>query len=256
MPRSSVFALACWVIAFWPVWNWYVLRISDSPEDAWSIVALVTAGYFVWINRQKVKKQQLQLSTILILIYSLMYGFVPPMIRAGFAWLAFMFILPIRVPAGVWGLLGLSLPLIPTLQFYLGYPLRVITTYAAAGILKIEGFKIVPQGAGLYWAGETVWIDAPCSGIRMLWSGLYLAFTLFSIYQLDISLFLRATLIAVLAILVGNAIRASLLFFPETRLFALPEWAHPAIGVVCFSIIAIFVVTSTRFLVQRQQCFE
>jgi exosortase/archaeosortase family protein len=256
MTGNSIFILICWSIAFWPVWKWYGLRLGDSPEDAWSLLALVTAGYILRINRGKTKKQSLLLSAIFILIYSITFQFVPPMLRAGFAWLILVLILPVQIPAGVWGLLAISLPVIPTLQFYLGYPLRLVTTYAAAGILRVQGFEIVPQGAGLYWAGETVWIDAPCSGIRMLWSGLYLAFTLCSFYQLDVSSFLRATLIAVLAILAGNAIRASLLFYPETRLIALPEWAHPAIGVVSFFVVAIFVVTATKFLIQRQQCCE
>ncbi|MCI0444529.1 exosortase/archaeosortase family protein [bacterium] len=256
MNGTSIFLLACWAIAFWPVWKWYGLRLGDSPEDAWSLLALTTAGYFLWLNRGRAGKQRIVLSTILILMYSFTFGVVPPMLRAGFAWLAFALLIPIQVPVGVWGLMALSLPVIPSLQFFLGYPLRLVTTYAAAGILKIQGFEIVPQGTGLYWAGETVWIDAPCSGIRMLWSGLYLAFTLSSVYRLHLSTFLRATLTAVLAILAGNAIRASLLFYPETRLLALPEWAHPAIGVVSFFITAIFVALATKVMIQRQRWFE
>src|SRR5262245_21671797 len=138
MSGTSILALLGWAIAFWPVWKWYGLRLNDSPEDAWSLLALATACYFIWVNRTKVKKQRLLISTVLILTYTLTFGLIPPMLRAAFAWLALAFLLPVQIPVAVWGLMALSLPVIPTLQFYLGYPLRIVTTYVAAGILRIQ----------------------------------------------------------------------------------------------------------------------
>jgi exosortase/archaeosortase family protein len=224
------------------VWRWYGLRITDSAEGIWSVLALLIAGFFLWRDRSTIKEPSLAIAAILLVVYAFAFSITPPMIRAMIALSVLVLILPIAPSAGVVGLLALSLPIIPSLQFYFGYPLRVVTTHIAAWFLSMQGMEVYAEGTGLLWAGETVWIDAPCSGIKMLWSGLFLSFVLIAFHNVKVLTSLWSTLIAAIVILVGNGLRASLLFYPETRLLELPEWTHPAIGVASFLVTAIVIV--------------
>lgn len=131
-------------------------------------------------HRQGCAPPQLLWPTLLILLYAATYAFLPPLLRALIAVTAIGCTLcSLRFgksfDAGAFGLLYLSLPLIPSLQFYGGYPLRVLVACAAAPILRLGGFAVMRDGTCLNWSGQLIWIDAPCSGIRMLWVGLYLA---------------------------------------------------------------------------------
>src|SRR5690606_31711754 len=119
----------------------------------------------------------------LVAAYAAGYHFLPPLVRAGLAALALGLALS-RWRFGVWlhpgvtGLLLLSLPVVPTLQFYLGYPMRWLVAALASAMLRLAGYAVRPEGACLDWAGKLVALDAPCSGVRMLWAGLFLAMAL------------------------------------------------------------------------------
>ena len=76
--------------------------------------------------------------------------------------------------APVFGLSLLSLPLLASLQFYAGYPLRVITAEASRWLLA-AGFEVERSGASLLVDGRLVIVDAPCSGVQMLWLGYFTA---------------------------------------------------------------------------------
>ena len=76
--------------------------------------------------------------------------------------------------APVLGLSLLSLPLLASLQFYAGYPLRVVTAEASRWLLA-AGFSAQRSGASLLVDGQLVIVDAPCSGVQMLWLGYFTA---------------------------------------------------------------------------------
>ncbi|WP_034923523.1 archaeosortase/exosortase family protein, partial [Candidatus Accumulibacter vicinus] len=61
-----------------------------------------------------------------------------------------------------------------SLQFYGGYPLRVLAGSLAVALLQLNGLAVERAGAVLLWDGRQIAIDAPCSGLRMLWAGAYL----------------------------------------------------------------------------------
>ena len=82
------------------------------------------------------------------------------------------------------GLMLLALPIIPPLQFYVGYPLRLATAFVSARLLSLHGLSIDAVGTCLDWNGTLIAVDAPCSGVRMLWTGLYLAMGLVLLYTL------------------------------------------------------------------------
>jgi hypothetical protein len=76
---------------------------------------------------------------------------------------------------GVVMLLSLALPWVATLQFVAGYPLRVVVAMGAEKVLRLMGVLVTREGTDLWYEGVAVGVDAPCSGIRMLWFLLFAA---------------------------------------------------------------------------------
>jgi hypothetical protein len=58
-------------------------------------------------------------------------------------------------------------------------PLRVIVGVATAFLLQMQGLDVWREGVCLHFGEKLIWIDAPCSGIKMLWFGFFLASFLF-----------------------------------------------------------------------------
>ncbi len=104
------------------------------PNSAFGLIALGTAGGFILWRRPDLSsaKSHLILSAIFVLLYSVTYSFLPSLVKAAIALVAIGCALSsyrwgIPFHPGICGLLLLPLPVIPSLQFYLGYPLRVST---------------------------------------------------------------------------------------------------------------------------------
>lgn len=259
MSRAMIF-LVIQLAAFWPVWGWYIARLTDSSDEPWGILALITALFFVAGrgHGQELKAAHLGLSSIFTLAYALTFPVVPPLARAVLAVLAIGCTLsPARLGRsmhiGIIGLLLLSLPIIASLQFFLGYPVRLLTAIISAKLVGLTGYDVAAQGTCLYWMGEVISVDAPCSGIRMLWSGLYLNFTLACFTGLDTFKTWLTYVFSVFAIFLGNTIRASALFFTETGIIEAPSWAHQGTGVVIFALVATAIVAFNRHVNIRRE---
>jgi exosortase/archaeosortase family protein len=243
--------LAVELLAFWPVWRWYVHRLNDQSDEVWGIVALVTALMFIfWHKRENGSAfsapPRLMLPATLLLCYSLSYHFLSPLPRAAIAVTAIAATVSAmrfgrRLHLGVWGLLLLALPVVASLQFYLGFPMRAVVARLAAPMLQINGFAVTAVGASLNWNGDPILIDAPCSGVKMLWTGFYLTFTLACYYKLNAKRMALACAAAFGAIIIGNTLRAAALFYVETGAIniSLPGWTHEGVGVVIFAATAI-----------------
>jgi exosortase/archaeosortase family protein len=78
-------------------------------------------------------------------------------------------------------------------------------------------------------------IDAPCSGVRMLWSAILTAFALAAVLRLPASRTVALAAAASATVVLANGVRAAALFLPETGAVLLPPWTHAAIGVVTFA---------------------
>lgn len=232
--------------AFWPVWHWYAVRALDASDDAWGPAALVTALLFAWHNKSEDKVKigtALLLPALLILIYALSYSFLSPLPRAIIAITSLAMTISVlrwgkSLHLGFCGLLLLSLPLLASLQFYLGFPLRVLTAQLAAPLLQLGSFTVAREGTCLSWNGKLILIDAPCSGVKMLWTGLYLVCALACYYRLDARRTVVATVLALALIIVGNTFRAVGLFYIEAGVLTLPAWAHEGLGVAIFLLTA------------------
>lgn len=163
--------------ALWPTWWWMGQRMVDGSDDPMGLradrthrggclaaspraapvaapgwLSLALAGA---VAATATRAHLPDLASALITLLSL---------AAGLA--AF---LPARVAtAPVIGLSVLSLPLLASLQFYAGYPLRVVTAEMSRWLLAL-GHEVTRSGSSLLVNGHLVIVDAPCSVYR--WSG-------------------------------------------------------------------------------------
>lgn len=241
-PRVMFLGMA---LATWPVWRWYALRSVDGSDEPWGLLALATLIAFAL-------RQGLSLPTnargfigptILLGIYALTFRHLSPLPRAliaagAFGSLCFRW----RTALAHVALLGLSLPIMASVQFYFGYPLRVLAAEASVVALRLLDFAVTRDGSLLHWRGETIMVDAPCSGIRMLWVGFYFAASLAVWSRLNNR---RALVLfgATLVLVVGaNVVRATALFFKESGIIVLPEWTHAGIGALIFGIAALLII--------------
>jgi exosortase/archaeosortase family protein len=250
--HSRLATLALLAGALWPIWRWYAARARD-PGEGWELLSLATAVLFVALRAPTMpaRAADLRLPALLLLAYTAAYPFVPPLLRAGIAFAALAaassaLVFERRLHLPLAGLILLALPVIASLNFYLGYPLRAAVGAVTAALLQMNGLAVVQDGALLVWGGQSISIDAPCSGVNMLWAGLYLAFALAAFQELDA---IRTTLLALLAtcgVLAANVLRAAALFYLEAGVVRLPgEW-HAAIGLTVFLLAALGLAGGAR----------
>jgi exosortase/archaeosortase family protein len=230
-----------------PVWIWYISRMSDGSDEPWGLLALITFTAFVfWKVRQETTsedKPNLTFPTLVLFVYAISYPFIMPICRG----ILVMTVLALIVSRlyfkrtcliGLLGLAVLSLPLIASLQFYLGYPMRVLVGNLAVAMLRMTGYAVVRDGVGLLFGDHTVMIDAPCSGIKMLWVGAYLINVLACVWDFGLLKTFIGGITGVAIIIIGNALRVASLFYTEVGLIDLPDWGHNAIGMIAFAITA------------------
>ena len=243
----------------WPVAQWYVERMSDGSDEPWGVFALLTA-FIVVIReerRTRISKPALLLSTLWMVVYAFSLNRIPPLASAACAMLALGCSLSGfwmgRISLSLFGLLLLSLPLIASLQFYIGYPLRALTAQLVAQILGLCGIVVQAKGTSLEWLREIISVDAPCSGIRMLWTGLYLTFSLASFSRLGNRTTWLSYLASSVIIFSGNVTRATILFLTESGMLRLPWDLHDGIGLFVFGIVAVVILHTHRSLLRRER---
>jgi len=241
------------LLAFWPVWRWYGARMTDGSDEPLGLIALLTAAAFVprrgWL--EVIRPRALAVATGVLALYVAAFDHLPLLVRGAVAVAALGAVLPrdsARSPLPLLALLLLSLPLIATLQFYLGFPLRVATTWCAAHVLGLTGCVVEAHGTVLRWAGEEILVDAPCSGIRMLWTASYLSATLAAVHRLPTARFSRLAQTTAAVVFLANLARTVVLFFLETGLWPNPPWAHEAAGLALFIVAAGACAATARWL--------
>lgn len=253
-----IFIFLFQLLAFWQVWIWYTKRTIDISDEPWGLLALFTALFFLLSSKVTNKnifeqKKHLYILTSMLLIYSLAGNYMADIIKAGLAVMAICYTLclyKLNKPfnLSILGLLFLSLPIIPSLQFYLGYPLRIFASGIVIFLLKLNGFFVTAEGTCLKWGNQNICIDVPCAGIQMLWTGLYLCFTIAYIYKLTSRETILLFFFSSFAIIMSNVFRATALFYTELKIFNLPDFAHQGIGLVVFFITAVSINIFSQFV--------
>ncbi len=252
---------------FWPVWIWYGQRVGDQSDEPLGIVALITLIYL--LARQQAKKNnQIPISltalTAMVALYGISLVLAPKLISAALALIAVGIclhsLLNCRLNSGHWSLLLLSLPLVASLNFYLGYPLRLVVAQFAVSLLSINGFPVSAEGTSLLWHNQLIEIDAPCSGIKMLWAALYLAAVQLSLRKSSIiQAFLYLAFAATAAVL-ANVLRVTSLFYLEAGIItapaALPQSiaahfesaVHTGTGITAFLLVALILYFANQHI--------
>ena len=237
------------LVGFWPVWVWYVQRLLDKSDEPLGIVALLTLAVMLILHRDRLVYRAVSPALLVVLLLYFVSLFVAAkLFSALLAVVALgLFLSGGKITKGLtpgdWCLIVLSLPVVASLNFYLGYPLRLAVTACAVPLLNINGFAASCQGTSICWSNQVVEIDAPCSGIRMLWAGLYLAATLASLRCLTLRNGFLFMALSVVAALVANVLRVTSLFYLETGVISLPDQyntaVHEGVGVAVFFMLAI-----------------
>lgn len=229
------------MIGYWHAWRWYMHRVVHSWEEA--IGLLIFTAFLVFASVKKIVHKKafntvpLVPLILLAVAYSLSYMLsVPPMFRVAMALSALFFILyrlafTDRPPISFWGLILVALPVVPSLQFYLGYPIRYISAFLTVPLLRLNGIAVFQDGTNLLWNDLVLQFDAPCSGVVTLWAGVFFSLFMSLVYRFDVIKTIGAIAFSFLLVLAGNVVRASSLFYLEVD--AIPfegEWLHEAIG--------------------------
>jgi len=247
------------LIGFWHSWLWYYHRVGASLEEALGLIALFTFLIFLALRTVRQNKIIYQFSLWPVIAFLLLYGLsfflsIPSIIKAA---LAFMTISVIvywlsfgrQPPFPFWLLVSLSLPVVPSLQFYLGYPARFISASLSVPLLQMNGLSVTQSGTYLVWQNQMIQFDAPCSGVTMLWAGLFFSLFVSLVFKFDFVKTVFALFIASVLVLIGNVLRATSLFYLEAGLIDSSEsWLHEGVGVIAFVGTAFGILfTLTRF---------
>ncbi len=233
-------------------------RLREGTDESWGLLALGTALVLLWGERGNLRRQPqpalLLGAGMLTLVSAVAVPWLPMFLRAMLAVSALGLTLAAVLGRPgpllpLWALLLLSLPVVTAmqLQFYLGYPLRAFTAWASRDVLAFLGLDVTQAGTVLTWMGRTVLVDAPCSGIRMLWVGMFLTALLSYLTRASVARFTLSTVVAFLIILAGNVLRTSLLFIKEAQIVVLPAWTHEATGLLTFLLTSLLIVGITRW---------
>lgn len=283
--QSSLLITLLLFAAFWPVWIWYCQRVCDQSDEPLGIVALLTFIYLLACHQPKNKDQQLAEGsaaadktdststttlTTLVAIYCFSLFGAPKLISAALALIAIGISiqrelnsslncrLTCHLNSGQWTLLMLSLPLIASLNFYLGYPLRLAVAQCAVSLLSINGFPVVAEGTSLLWHNQLIEIDAPCSGIKMLWAALYMAAVQLTLKRSSVTQAALYLAFAAATAVLANVLRVTSLFYLEAGIIAAPaeippilafhfeSAVHTGTGITAFLLVALVLYFTDR----------
>ncbi len=241
------------LVCHWRIVHGYALQVRYVSTQRWELIALGLAGVLTILMRRPTVHipRRFLPATLVILLQVALFPCTPPEVRGALlATTLTLVIAPLwlgrRYSAGLHGILLLAQPFVPLFQFQLGYPLRATCAKLAAGMLSLGQLDVSARGTALEWSGTSVFVDAPCSGIRMLWSGMLLTFAL--AMALDLGARRTALLagIGFCGLLLANGLRAAALFYIEAGLIEAPAWAHESIGLVSFALVGLGMLWGTR----------
>src|SRR5262245_56142317 len=83
----------------------------------------------------------------LLAAFAASYAVLPPIARAAIAIAATLYCAHVaafkeRPPVAFWGLMALALPVVPSLQFMLGYPMRLVSAALTVALLQAHGLSV------------------------------------------------------------------------------------------------------------------
>lgn len=205
-----------WATAAAPVLAWWARRSLRGDDALIAVTALAGAVLVVASRKQSTAPQNGWYAAAGAMgVYGIGAASSVPATLLGLPLVAGLVLLPgpwrrgnVPNPA-VAGLLVLALPAVMMLELYFGYPLRLVASISAEAVLRAAGIPLTREGMLLTLPGCPVWVDAPCSGIRMLWGGLWLALVLCGLGGLGWWRTAAAAGVAVVAVVAANGLRVT-----------------------------------------------
>jgi len=246
----AALCLLVMALVLWPVWAWSLARMQDGSDDPLGLVALAALLAGLWWQRQawrgELHPAWALLAGLCTVAATTTTGMLPMLLRAVLAVFALSALLAGMARRGqallpYFGLALLSLPLLSSLQFYAGYPLRVITAEASVWLLRFAGFVVERSGAALTIEGRLVLVDAPCSGIHMAWTAYFTACAAALIAGLPDRCFLQRLPLIGMTVIAGNILRNTVLVSREAAGGDWPDWAHATVGLVMLTLVCLLV---------------
>jgi exosortase/archaeosortase family protein len=273
------------LLALWPVLDWILYRFADRSDDPLGLIALLTflaiqvfrkcgsietprsvalVGQVArakksWFNDARSVEFSERLLVVLLSAYAVSLGVAPKAIQAlfGLTIIGFTFssIGGFNLLFADWCLLYLTLPIVSSLNFFLGYPLRLFITECAAVCLRFDGFHAVATGVLLQWNSHALEVDPPCSGVKMLWFAIFLAASLASLFGLNVSCAMLLVCIASVGAIAANVLRVTSIFFLETDVVAMPRLiaalSHDGLGAGIYLLLATGILVCALRLARR-----
>lgn len=254
---TRVGLVAAAVLAHRDVAWWWAGRVRHASEDRRELVALgVIVAWAAWSERARAERAiprgALLPASLLVAVELSCGSLLDPLVRAALLAVALASLVAplfarVRSSAGLLGLFALALPAFSLLQYQLGQPLRAATTRVAAALLRGSGVEVEAVGTCLAHGGELVAVDAPCSGLSMLWATQLLAFTLCAVARASWPRTAATSALAAGLSIAANAVRTTSLFHVESGRLDAPPWFHPAIGLAVQALVAAaLVILATR----------
>ncbi|HEX3138418.1 MAG TPA: exosortase Q [Rhizobacter sp.] len=246
--------LALQAAALWPHWRWAAARVADGSDDPLGLAALAALGVLVFrlepLLRGSPRPGWLLAALAASAVATLSTFGLPPLIGALLAALAMAAGLRAFMPSGhallpMAGLAVLALPVVSSLQFYAGYPLRVLTAQLSTWLLQAVGFAAERSGAAMQVRGRLIVVDAPCSGVQMVWMAYFCACAVAAFRGLrDREVLARLPFVGAL-VLAGNVLRNSVLVALEAQQ-QVSEAVHQGVGLVVLLLVCSAVVAVVR----------
>ncbi len=257
-----VVCVAVIAMAAWDSWRWLAHRYAAAPEEALSLVLTVGLLCLLALPRLRTARRlsaiplapvPLSLVTLLLAAHAAAILWAPAILAAALAATVLLYALyrsatGLSPPPAFWGLVALAMPVVPSLQFVLGYPMRLISAQLTVALLSVQGVPISREGTFVVIGGETIQFDAPCSGVSMLWALVLVTLMAGLIQRLDVIRLGAALVLTIAVAIVCNVLRVSSLLFAETVLGAeQPAWLHEGVGLVAFAVTSVALLGLLRW---------
>lgn len=260
MKPVTLVAAPALIAAAWPVLTWYASRVTDQSDEPLGVLALLTAFALLTTRLREPRfRAGMRVNPFALLCGAALLTALPhtplgqfPLVLGlvAVATLGFSVSLPCG-KAGLVALLVLSLPLVGSLDFYAGYPLRMVAAEIAVRLLQLGGLEVTRAGVMLMDGPNLVGMDPPCAGIRMLWTSCFVAAVMAARMHLRWSRTLLLLGGALATVVAGNSVRAALVFFPESGRVHWPEWMHPGAGLVVHGLVLAVIFRLAGFMEER-----